>query len=58
MPRESLGAVAVEDGRAGVLIGSFSLSDLRGLAVDHMGVLGLPIAEYLALLHNTEYAGW
>lgn len=40
-----------------MLIGSFSLSDLRGLAVDHMGVLGLPIAEYLALLHDTEYAG-
>ena len=38
----------------------FAASDLhccRCIHTDHLGQLALPVAEFLALLHQTAYAG-
>jgi len=40
------------------LIANLSASDLRHLQPEHFGMLGLPVAEYLALMHGTSYAGF
>ena len=40
------------------LIANLSASDLRGVNPEHFGMLGLPVAEFLALLHGTSYAGF
>ena len=42
----------------GVLIANLSVSDVRCIQPEHFGVLGLPVAEFLALLHGTSYAGF
>ena len=41
-----------------VLIANFSASDLRRVTKDHISILGLPIAEFLALSHRTSYGGY
>jgi 5'-AMP-activated protein kinase regulatory gamma subunit len=41
-----------------VLIANFSASDLRRVTKDHVSILGLPIAEFLALSHRTSYGGY
>ena len=43
---------------SGSIIANLSLSDLRALRSEHFGVLALPCAEYLALLHQTAYIGY
>lgn len=42
---------------AGVLFLFFSLS-CRGIQPDHFGVLALPVAEFLAVKHDTSYLGY
>lgn len=48
-------AVLAGDGR---LIGNFSASDLRTMLAEHFGALALPVGEYLAREHGTEFAGY
>ncbi|KAG7666935.1 hypothetical protein Ndes2526B_g04587 [Nannochloris sp. 'desiccata'] len=50
------GAPVVTD--EGELIANISVSDLRALTSEHFGVLALPVAEFLALEHNTAYIGY
>jgi len=40
------------------LIANLSASDLRCIQPEHFGMLGLPTAEFLALLHGTSYSGF
>lgn len=39
-----------------VLVGSLSASDVRGLLPEHLTALGLPVREFLELLHGERYA--
>ena len=50
------GAPVVTD--EGELIANLSTSDLRALTSEHFGVLALPVAEFLALEHQTAYIGY
>ncbi|CAK0782562.1 hypothetical protein CVIRNUC_005774 [Coccomyxa viridis] len=43
--------------QSGALIGNFSYSDLRTMCADHFSTMALPVAEFLALEHGTEYSG-
>ena len=56
MCHEQVSGVGVLDKAQG-LIANLSASDLRGVTPEHFGMLGLPVAEFLALLHGTSYAG-
>jgi 5'-AMP-activated protein kinase regulatory gamma subunit len=49
--------IGVLDDR-GSLIANLSVSDVRCIQPEHFGILGLPTAEFLALLHGTSYAGF
>ena len=40
------------------LIANFSVSDLRRITREHLSVLALPIAEFLAVSHKTSYGGY
>jgi|APGre2960657404_1045060.scaffolds.fasta_scaffold88748_2 5'-AMP-activated protein kinase regulatory gamma subunit len=51
------GLPVVDASRGGRIVGTFSSSDLRTLSSEHLGALGLPTAEFLALEHGTEYWG-
>lgn len=42
----------------GKIIANLSVSDLRCIQPEHLGVLALPVAEFLALLHQTSYLGY
>lgn len=42
----------------GVMVANLSVSDLRCIQPEHLGVLALPVAEFLALLHRTTYLGY
>eukprot|EP00873_Tetraselmis_striata_P016999 jgi/Tetstr1/437263/TSEL_025993.t1 len=56
MAGHNISAVGVEkDCR---LIGNFSMSDLRAITAEHFSSLSLPVGEFLALEHGTEYAGY
>jgi len=44
--------------KGGELVANLSVSDLRCIQTDHLSVLALPVAEFLALLHNTSYLGY
>lgn len=57
MVRSGVSGVGVLDDK-GKLIANVSVSDMRTIEPEHFGVLGLPIAEYLALTHGTSYAGF
>ena len=57
MCHKSVSGVGVLDKTQG-LIANLSASDLRGVTPEHFGMLGLPVAEFLALLHGTSYAGF
>lgn len=50
------GAPVINDD--GELIANLSASDLRALTSEHFGVLALPVAEFLALEHQTAYIGY
>lgn len=41
----------------GHLLGSFSGGELRTMLVEHFGTLALPVGEFLALEHGTEFWG-
>ena len=51
------GAAVVATG-SGVAIANLSICDLRAVQPHHLGVLALPVAEFLSLLHGTSYAGY
>jgi len=57
MCNERVSGVGVLDDR-GSLIANLSVSDVRCIQPEHFGILGLPAAEFLALLHGTSYAGF
>ena len=48
-------AVVVEEGG---VIADITFGDLRMLTPEYFSVLGLPVAEFIALTHNTSYAGF
>jgi len=56
MAEAKISAVGVE--KNGRLIGNFSMSDMRSITADHFCSLALPVGEFLALEHGTEYAGY
>lgn len=39
------------------IIGNFSISEMRTIMAEHFGALALPVGEFLALEHGTEFAG-
>ncbi|GFR45013.1 hypothetical protein Agub_g6323 [Astrephomene gubernaculifera] len=41
--------------RGGRLLGNFSASEMRSMTAEHFGALSLPVGEFLALEHDTEY---
>ena len=57
MREKRVSGVGVLDDREG-LIANLSASDLRCIQPEHFGILGLPAAEFLALLHGTSHAGF
>lgn len=57
MEERSISAVAVVNA-GGAIIGNFSISELRTIMAEHFGSLALPVGEFLALEHGTEYAGY
>jgi 5'-AMP-activated protein kinase regulatory gamma subunit len=57
MSEKGISALAVV-AEGGKLIGNFSLSELRTIMADHFGSLALPVGEFLALEHGTEYHGY
>lgn len=57
MEARSISAVAVVNAN-GSIIGNFSISELRTIMAEHFGSLALPVGEFLALEHGTEYAGY
>lgn len=44
--------------QTGQMMANLSVSDLRCIHPEHLSVLALPVAEFLALSHNTEYLGF
>lgn len=57
MVDHGISAVAVMS-NDGKLIGNFSVSELRTIMSEHFGSLALPVGEFLALEHGTEYGGY
>lgn len=57
MEEKDISAVAVVNA-VGAIIGNFSISELRNIMSEHFGSLALPVGEFLALEHGTEYAGY
>lgn len=57
MEERDISAVAVVNAD-GEIIGNFSISELRNIMSEHFGSLALPVGEFLALEHGTEYAGY
>lgn len=57
MEDKDISAVAVVNA-SGAIIGNFSISELRNIMSEHFGSLALPVGEFLALEHGTEYAGY
>lgn len=57
MEEKNISAVAVVNAQ-GAIIGNFSISELRTIMAEHFGSLALPVGEFLALEHGTEYAGY
>jgi 5'-AMP-activated protein kinase regulatory gamma subunit len=58
MNEKRVSAVAVVDAPGGRIIGNFSVSEMRTIMAEHFGALALPVAEFLALEHGTEFAGY
>lgn len=57
MEDRNISAVAVVNS-SGSIIANFSISELRTIMAEHFGSLALPVGEFLALEHGTEYAGY
>jgi 5'-AMP-activated protein kinase regulatory gamma subunit len=58
MAKAGISGAPVVAADTGAIIANLSLSDLRALRSEHFGVLALPVAEFLALLHGTAYIGY
>ena len=60
MKKEGVSSAPVIAGDSEAMIANLSLSDLAGRALrpEHFGVLALPVAEFLALVHGTAYIGY
>ena len=60
MKKEGVSSAPVIAGDSEAMIANLSLSDLAGrtLRPEHFGVLALPVAEFLALVHGTAYIGY
>lgn len=60
MKKEGVSSAPVIAGDSDAMIANLSLSDLAGRALrpEHFGVLALPVAEFLALVHGTAYIGY
>lgn len=60
MKKEGVSSAPVLASDSGAMIANLSLSDLAGRALrsEHFGVLALPVAEFLALVHGTAYIGY
>jgi CBS domain-containing protein len=59
MHERHVSALAVVDtGPKKRIIGNFSMSELRTICAEHFGSLALPVAEFLALEHKTEFVGY
>ncbi|KAG2484172.1 hypothetical protein HYH03_016986 [Edaphochlamys debaryana] len=46
---------AAPGGKGGRLLGNFSASEMRTMTAEHFGALSLPVGEFLALEHDTEW---
>ncbi|KAF6250582.1 hypothetical protein COO60DRAFT_796807 [Scenedesmus sp. NREL 46B-D3] len=57
MNERQISALAVVDG-VGKIIGNFSVSEMRTIMAEHFGALALPVGEFLALEHGTEFQGY
>ncbi|KAI8472445.1 MAG: hypothetical protein J3K34DRAFT_467412 [Monoraphidium minutum] len=57
MNEKHISAVAVVDS-VGKIIGNFSVSEMRTIMAEHFGALALPVGEFLALEHGTEFVGY
>lgn len=57
MASKNVSALAVTDAE-GRIIGNFSVTEMRTIMAEHFGSLALPVGEFLALEHGTEYAGY
>ncbi|WIA41945.1 hypothetical protein OEZ86_009253 [Tetradesmus obliquus] len=57
MNQKQISALAVVDG-VGKIIGNFSVSEMRTIMAEHFGALALPVGEFLALEHGTEFQGY
>ncbi len=42
----------------GEIVANLSVSDLRCIQPEHLGMLALPVAEFVALTHGTTYLGY
>jgi len=56
MADSKISAVGIE--RDGCLIGNFSMTDMRSLTAANFCSLALPVGEFLAKKHRTEYSGY
>ena len=56
MREHDISGIAVVES-SGRLIGNFSMSEMRSVMAEHFGSLALPVCEFLALEHGTEYSG-
>jgi len=54
MQKKGIGAVAVVD-KDGRIIGNFSMSEMRTIMAEHFGALAMPVAEFLAMEHGTDF---
>ena len=52
------GAAVVAPGGGGEMMANLSISDLRAVQPSHLSALALPVAEMLAVVHRTTYAGY
>lgn len=51
-------SMAVVDDEHGSLLSCLSGSDLRGIDVNHLEWLTIPVGEYLSIVHGLDYAGY
>ena len=58
LTKEGISGAPVVDEKSGSPIAHFSLSDLRGIKREHLGVLALPLAEFIALASGTSFLGY
>ncbi|MEW5312122.1 MAG: hypothetical protein WDW38_003773 [Sanguina aurantia] len=55
MTSSKISSLAVVDAEDGKLIGNFSVSEMRTMLSEHFGALALPVGEFLAMEHGSEF---